>query len=443
LRSGDVVGTLPDIRQRYGLGRWACREAIGILEMRGWLESRRGAGGGLVLTLPTSRDVVKLMLLHLCLKGMCVDKVIEARVAVHRSVLRKLMALGSKRPAIDKPHGSQAPTFDVENNSKAPSFSRWLAAQTGSGALSFLMEFATSLYDECVGATSIERTIEKEESLLDAIRSKDERLAHTALDDYLACTERLNRGEAVRLPQVFVRDGHGNGVTHAARLAQHLLDEIAQQAHCGQTDLGTEAQIGEHYRLNRDIVRRAIRTLEDIGVVVPRRGRDGGLTRREPELAAVVELFPPLLFQRRVSADEVAEAMFFLKFETARLAAVRMHNGLASSKTVAAAKELLCTVPLRPHELIVMENRVTDLAENDVLSACDRGMLFYGPVMPPEQTDPCGPLASKAIASTLAVIAAIQAGDVQRTEAAFIKRQFDFFADLPPSSDWTMRASAG
>jgi hypothetical protein len=36
----EMIGTLADIRHRFGFGRCTCREAIGILEMRGWLATR-------------------------------------------------------------------------------------------------------------------------------------------------------------------------------------------------------------------------------------------------------------------------------------------------------------------------------------------------------------------------------------------------------------------
>jgi DNA-binding FadR family transcriptional regulator len=409
-RSGDVIGTLSGIRQRYGLGRWACREAIGILEMRGWLESRRGAGGGLVLTQPSTRDLAKQMLVHLCLKGARVDQVIEARRAVHRAVVRKLMMSGG------------VPTAPGDLR-----FSHWLAAQSGNRAFVFLMELVTALYDECAATTSIARVAE-EGPLWDAIRSGDEFRASAALDAFLASTERLQAGEKFGLPQVFPRGGSGAGTTHAARLAQWLLRQIAQRGACG-TDLGSEAEIGERHRLSRDIVRRATRMLEDIGVVVSKRGRHGGLTSHEPDLAVVVELIAPLLYRRRIPSGEVAEAMLFIKLESVLLAALRVQSSRASGRVGKLVEDLLGTTPKHPHELIMMENKLIELAENDVLAACDRGMLFCGPVMPIEDTDPSGAMASSGIANTRAIIEAIRAGEVRQAEAAFMKKMQDLGAD--------------
>jgi DNA-binding FadR family transcriptional regulator len=417
--SGDVIGTLSLIRQRYGLGRWACREAIGILEMRGWLESRRGAGGGLVLTQPSTGDLARQMLVHLCLKGALVDQVIESRRAVFRAVVRKLMTSV----------GLPDPPADVR-------FPTWLASQTGNPAFVFLVDFVSSLHDECAATHSIARVAE-EGALLDAIRSADETRVGTALAAFLASTERLQAGEKVGLPQVFPRNGSRAGNTHAARLAQDLLRQISQRGVPG-TDLGSEAEIGERHGLNRDIVRRSIRMLEDLGVAVSKRGRQGGLISREPDLAVVVELIAPLLYRLRIPSGEVAEAMHLIKLESALLAALHVRTSRAGGRVGVLVEDLLGTTPKLPHELITMENKLMELAENDVLSACDRGMLFCGPVMPSEDTDPSGAMASRGIANTRMIIQAIRAGEVRQAEAAFLKKMRDLGSDRTqalPSTD--------
>lgn len=414
-QSGEVIGTVSGLRQRYGLGRWAFREAIGILQMRGQLESRRGVGGGLVLSQPSTQDLAKLMLVHLCLKGACVDQIIEARRTIHRAVVRNLMSDARCRFG---PKG-------LSNVSRpSQSFSYWLAAQTGNRAFDFLMEFVTALYDECASENSIE-PVADERPLLDAIRSGNESRARSALDDFLDATERLQAGEKVTFWQMFKCHALRTSTTHASRLAQWLLKEIAQRGDRGSIDLGSEAEIGERHGLDRNIVRQAIRMLEDIGVAVPRRGRLGGLNSREPDFAAVVEVIPPLLYQRRTSSDAVTEAMFLLKLETARLAASRVHKGIASKNVAALVEQLLCTTPTQAHELITMENRLMELAENDVLAACERGLFFCGPVVPPTLTDPALPRTTQSIANTRIIVDAIRAGDVQRAETAFIKKLVD------------------
>jgi DNA-binding FadR family transcriptional regulator len=207
-----------------------------------------------------------------------------------------------------------------------------------------------------------------------------------------------------------------------------LIGEIARRGQHGPIDLGTEAEIGSRHHLHHEIVRQAIRVLEDIGVVVCRRGGQGGLTSREPDLAAVIDLIPPLLFQRGVSHDEVVEAMRLLKPETARLAALHVRKAAAGKSITDLADQLLCTRPTQSHELITMENTLVDLAENSVLAACDHGLLLYSPVIQPESVDPAGPLAAASIASIRNVVDAVLRGDLQAAET-FAARRFR----APPS----------
>jgi DNA-binding FadR family transcriptional regulator len=154
--------------------------------------------------------------------------------------------------------------------------------------------------------------------------------------------------------------------------------------------------------------------LEDIGVAVVRRGGQGGLTSRDPDLAAVIELIPPLLFQRSVSWIEVLEALCFLKPEAARLAALHVCDATANEQVATLTEQLLSARPMRSHELITMENTLVDLAENSVLTACDRGLLLYGPVRPP--VDPAGAQATAGFEGMRNIVDAVLRGDPQAAE---------------------------
>jgi DNA-binding FadR family transcriptional regulator len=281
------------------------------------------------------------------------------------------------------------------------------------------MEFVLALYDESAG-TRVRAPIAEEEGLWDAICSKDEHRANIALNRYLACIECLRPGEKLDLPHTFPGNGSGGSATHSARLTRALIGKIAQCGQRGPIDLGTEAEIGSQHQLHHKIVRQAIRVLEDIGVVVARRGGQGGFTSREPDLAAVIDLIPPLLFQRGVSCDEVFEALGLLKLETARLAALHVRKGTAGNSVTILTEQLLCARPMWSHELIAMENMLVDLSENDVLAACDRGLLLYGPLRPQELQ--LHALAATGIASMRNIVDAVLRGDPQAAETVASQR---------------------
>jgi DNA-binding FadR family transcriptional regulator len=277
------------------------------------------------------------------------------------------------------------------------------------------MDFVLALYEESAGTHPL-APIAEEKMLWEAICSKDKHCANVALDRYFACTECRRPGEKLSLPRAFPRNGSGGSATYAARLARVLTGKIVQDGQCGPIDLGTEADIGSRHRLHYEVVRQAIRVLEDIGPVVSRRGGQGGLTSREPDLALVIELIPPLLFQRGVTNDEVIEAMGFLKLETACLAAMHVRKATAGKSVATLTEKLLCTRPVRPHDFITMENTLVDLAENSVLAACDRGLLLYSPALSPESTDSARVHAAGGIARMRNIVDAVLRGDPQAAE---------------------------
>jgi DNA-binding FadR family transcriptional regulator len=60
-RVGSTFGSEPDLLRRYGVSRAVLREAIRLLEHHGVAEMRRGLGGGLIVTEPTSDAVARAM----------------------------------------------------------------------------------------------------------------------------------------------------------------------------------------------------------------------------------------------------------------------------------------------------------------------------------------------------------------------------------------------
>jgi DNA-binding GntR family transcriptional regulator len=75
---------------------------------------------------------------------------------------------------------------------------------------------------------------------------------------------------------------------------------------------------------------------------------------------------------------------------------------------------------MRSHELITMENTLVDLAENSVLTACDRGLLLYGPMQLP--VDPAGAHATAGVASMRSIVDAVLRGDSQAAETIASRR---------------------
>lgn len=83
---GQVLGAEPDLLERYGVSRAVFREAVRIVEHRGVARTRRGPGGGLVVTEPYVQAVIDALAFYLFRIGATFDEVFEARLAVEGRV---------------------------------------------------------------------------------------------------------------------------------------------------------------------------------------------------------------------------------------------------------------------------------------------------------------------------------------------------------------------
>jgi DNA-binding FadR family transcriptional regulator len=79
---GVVLGSEPDLLQRYGISRAVFREAARIVELQHIARMRRGPGGGLIVTAPSVDAIVDAVAVYLFFVKADVDELFEARVAV-------------------------------------------------------------------------------------------------------------------------------------------------------------------------------------------------------------------------------------------------------------------------------------------------------------------------------------------------------------------------
>jgi DNA-binding FadR family transcriptional regulator len=77
---GEVVGSELELIERYGVSRAVLREAIRILEHHFVVRTRRGRGGGLIVTEPDSSTVARSMKLFLQYRRTNAEQIHEARM---------------------------------------------------------------------------------------------------------------------------------------------------------------------------------------------------------------------------------------------------------------------------------------------------------------------------------------------------------------------------
>ncbi len=86
---GELLGTEPELMERYEVSRNSFREAVRILEHLGSARMREGRRGGLVVTAPQSRAVAQAAAVHLRYAGVEVDELYEARIELELGILER------------------------------------------------------------------------------------------------------------------------------------------------------------------------------------------------------------------------------------------------------------------------------------------------------------------------------------------------------------------
>jgi DNA-binding FadR family transcriptional regulator len=85
---GSVVGSEIDLLTRFGVSRAIIREAVRILEHHGAARTKRGPGGGLVVTAPDLDAIRRSGMLYLEYAGVTGDAVVEMRTVVEAAMAR-------------------------------------------------------------------------------------------------------------------------------------------------------------------------------------------------------------------------------------------------------------------------------------------------------------------------------------------------------------------
>src|SRR6266699_2103704 len=83
---GTLLGAEADLLERYGVSRAAFREAVRLVESQQVARTRRGPGGGRVVTEPTVDAVIDAVVLYLYRVEARLDELFEARIVLEEIV---------------------------------------------------------------------------------------------------------------------------------------------------------------------------------------------------------------------------------------------------------------------------------------------------------------------------------------------------------------------
>lgn len=314
--AGLMFGLQAEIQRRYKIGRWAVREAVRILEMRGSADMRRGRGGGLMVARPTLNNVLKPCALYLLSQHV-------TRSHLHETarVLAEIAAeLVSQRFQEEEALSVELSATFAETGDLLSA----LVKMTGNPALSLLAGILESLAGsrpEIHSAFDPRRLAAISESVLAGDM--------TIVAD-LVCGPALGRASCdLELLRWIKPTASLNACRYSTQLAFKMLGEIMALPQSKPKFLGSEWDIADQYGFSLESVRQASRILEHMGVVECRLGRNGGLFTRKPVLAEILpQTFAYLYHQDVTTAD-------------ARLVAGKLDDAFSPTKHVGGSNNPL------------------------------------------------------------------------------------------------------
>lgn len=235
---GSILGTSPELCDRFGVGRETLLEAIRLLEVRGVARMRRGRFGGLIsLAVPQTDagDTIKRYLAGLRLTP---EQLGEARRAFALYAVHDLLI----------------------QQGRSSEFERLFRSLIADGR-SPLAEPLPAPYADV------------------PIRNRTLRAFTWAIDA-------LSEATCVRNRPDHACDSAGSDLV---KLTQDYLVGEMQRLHDGGLEkLGNEAQIAERIGVSRQVLRQAMRLLEEQGLLACRRGRSNGIVAPATHPASLV-----------------------------------------------------------------------------------------------------------------------------------------------------------
>ncbi|MGJ7534855.1 MULTISPECIES: FadR/GntR family transcriptional regulator [unclassified Variovorax] len=367
---GHLIGSVSELRQRFGVGRKACQEAIAILQTRRLIHVRRGAGGGLYVCRPGLHDTAEALILHLLLSRTSPRVLHDARLILCQLTIRAIIGRGRTHPS----RSASA----IPCNLPGSEFRRRLSQASGNAPIAFLTDILEEVQQRCnaanvkVGANQPQvHAGPLEDALLAAIRSGNVERADVLMREHVQTFDGPAANAPTDMANLVPSIAFFNSKRSCARLAGLIVGEILARPSGASIKLGAEWDVGARHGYTSDIVRPALRMLEDLGIVACCRGRAGGVISTPPSIATVVRLVNSGIASCDISPVQNFELASQLMVEGARLAAQR-NEGAAPTSTGDVPPGRLDTLM----DLIDVENGLLELIDNPILTIFVRSLAL-------------------------------------------------------------------
>ena len=340
---GQVLGSEGDLLERYQVSRAVFREAVRLVEHREVARTRRGPGGGLVVTEPSVQAVIDAVVLYLHRVDARLDEVFEARIALEEIACE----LSARR--LEEADLLQLRRFADDAGSGLDSDPRalhsCLAVATGNPAIQLFIEVfnrVSRLYStgwKGFGADALSEMAHAHARIAQAVIAGDAATARRRMRKHLeAEAEYVRRRRSTRqlIPESQIVDRNTRGKlaeTVAFAVARRVVAEDLKPGDL----IGTEPELIERHGVSRAVFREAVRLLEYHRIAGMRRGPGGGLFVLAPSIEAVSDVVAIYLARQGMELAQLSELRTAVEVALVDLAVTRL-DGDAPDRIRAAVE---------------------------------------------------------------------------------------------------------
>ena len=326
---GEVLGAEAELLDRYHVSRAVFREAVRLVEHQQVARTRRGPGGGLVITEPTVDAVIEAVVLYLHRVDARLDEVFEARLvledlatalAVDRALAsdRAVLADYAKRGAADRRADPRTLHSQIASASRNPAIELFVDVLN---QVSMLYSSDWQTWGPKVGG----ETAHAHTRIAQAVLAGDADLARRRMRKHLEAEAEFLRGR--RSTRQLLPDGVVLGELSNGKRAEAVARRITQQVVGDDLPpgalVGTEPELMQREDVSRAVLREAVRLLEHHEIARMRRGPGGGLFVVAPSPTAVTDIAAIFLARRGMTLADLAELRMGVEVALAGLAAER------------------------------------------------------------------------------------------------------------------------
>lgn len=376
---GGVMGSLRDLSERYGVGRAAVREGVALLERRGLGRLRPGPCGGFIVAQPDADSIGAELANYFRMAGISSQHLLDARDAVDLMVAA-MAATNRAR--------SEQEALQFTPAGESPDSLGWhlrtridLAGFSDEPALGLFVTCLNDLTEEFASPREAQNDWQKRAELsaaqlTSAVIAGQPEVAMTAmqaLNDDLK--SRLSAKTHPIAAPITTDERHEDDRTLANLVARRFAAEILRTGSAGQR-LGSEWDLCERFSVSRATLRRAIRQLQDSGLVECRRGRGNGLIVRDLRGTGTIRLVLAFLISHQMNPKAAGTILFQLNRFIPALAVLRA-NEQERGELEALLARARRKDTIDRYELLRLVQCVSRLGDSPIIDLFSRCLAAY------------------------------------------------------------------